>query len=127
VRERKRILIMLLAMLMTGIFMWLVVLPGCDPGTTPEDPELEKQLAELEARMRQILPDPKAERLADLLEGAFDADYIPGVTAVRRATPAPAVAKKKVWVYVDGLLTPMSEHDLMHMIRIGFYILVVPE
>ena len=125
--ERKRIVIILLAMIISGMFMWLVVLPGCSPEPHPVDPELEKQLAKLEARMILILPDPKADRLADLLEGGLDPDFVPGVMTVTRATPPAGVARKKVWVYVDGLLTPMSYEDLQHMLRIGFYIQVAPE
>ena len=118
-RERKRILIMLLATVMTGIFVWLVVLPGCDSVnyTTmgAENAELKKQVAELETR------------IATLIHEGLPLDYyLPGVTVVRRGTPPPpGMARKKVWVYVDGLLTDMFQYDLDYMIERRFFIVTV--
>ena len=114
-REAKRIFIIVLAMLLVGIFMWLVVLPGCHSGTVEaENAELKKQVQELETRIASLIH-----------EGVQLHDYLPGVTVVKRGTPPPGMARKKVWVYVDGLLTGMFQCDLDHMIDNGFFIVTV--
>jgi hypothetical protein len=51
----------------------------------------------------------------------FAATYRAGVVVLRRAQPRKATARK-VNVYVDGLLTVMSEDALQRLIDIGFYI-----
>lgn len=51
----------------------------------------------------------------------FAHQYRAGVVVLRRAKPAPSAARK-VNVYVDGLLTSMSEDALQRLIDIGFYI-----
>ena len=107
-------ILLLVTLAAAGIFMWLVVLPGCDSLSNPELRELEKQVAELETRIATLIS-----------EGATLDDYLPGVTVVRRDTPPPVAARKKVWVYVDGLLTEMFQCDLDHMIDNGFFIVTV--
>jgi hypothetical protein len=60
----------------------------------------------------------KAER-SELAE--FAANYKSGVVVLRRAQPRRSTARK-VNVYVDGLLTVMSEDALERLIDIGFYV-----
>jgi hypothetical protein len=56
----------------------------------------------------------------------FDSEYRDGVVIVRRAKPPAARAKraKKVNVYIDGVLTVMSEDILNHFIEVGFFVRV---
>jgi len=115
VTEGKRIFITLLVTLMAGIFTtWLLVLPGCDSATEAENAELKKQVQELQTR------------IAALIHEGLPLDYyLPGVTVVKRDPPPPGMARKKVWVYVDGLLTDMFKCDLDYMIARGFFIVTV--
>ncbi len=50
----------------------------------------------------------------------FDEDYVPGVTILARAFPAP-FQSKRVRVYVDGILTTMNEGTLKLLIENGFF------
>ena len=97
-------------LLIAVIFLAFVVLSGCDSLSNPEIRRLTKEVATLEGQIEVLLKE------------AVLAEYVPGLTVVRRATPPPGVARKKVCVYVDGLLTQMYQHDLDHMIDIGFFI-----
>ena len=51
----------------------------------------------------------------------FAATYKAGVVVLRRPQPRRSSARK-VNVYVDGVLTVMSEDALQRLIDIGFYI-----
>ena len=86
----------------------LVVLSGCGLSGNSEIRRLEKQVATLEAQVD------------NLLIGIED-NWAEGVKVMRRASASHLV---RVWVYVDGFLTPMWEDDLDHMIQTGFYIVV---
>jgi len=88
----------------------LVVLSGCGLSGNSEIRRLEKQVETLEAQVDNLL-----------ITGIED-DWLPGVKVVRRASASHLV---RVWVYVDGFLTPMWEDDLNHMIETGFYIVVI--
>jgi hypothetical protein len=65
----------------------------------------------------EMSPEDKA------LVDKFDAEYVPGVTIVKRSEPS-SVSARKVNVYVDGLLQTMDEATLDRLIEIGFYVVV---
>lgn len=67
--------------------------------------------------------ETKAYGVAEKLVHEYKENYSDGVTILSRKTPATA-RFKKVNVYVDGVLTSMSEDLLNHLIDIGFYIVV---
>jgi hypothetical protein len=54
-----------------------------------------------------------------LLE-SFASEYTAGVTVLTRSEPV-ARSARRVNVYVDGLLTVMSEDALQRLLDIGFY------
>jgi len=94
---------------LAAVLVCLVVLSGCGLSGNSEIRRLEKQVETLEAQVD------------NLLTGIED-DWVEGVKVVRRASASHLV---RVWVYVDGFLTPMWEDDLNHMIETGFYIVVI--
>ena len=51
---------------------------------------------------------------------SFAANYKAGVTILTRSKPA-AKSVRRVNVYVDGILTVMSEDALQRLLDIGFY------
>jgi len=87
----------------------LVVLSGCGLFRRPEIRRLEKQVETLEAQVDSLLTT------------GIEDNWVEGVMVMRRASASHLV---RVWVYVDGFLTPMWEDDLNHMIETGFYIKV---
>jgi len=98
-----------LLLIMALIFVVFMFSSGCDSVTKRENAELRKKVATLEVQVENLL----TAGIAD--------DWVEGVKVVRRASASHLV---RVWVYVDGFLTPMWEDDLDHMIRTGFYIVV---
>lgn len=89
-----------------------VNLSGCESklgAIERENTELREKVATLEAQVENLL----TAGIAD--------DWVEGVKVMRRASASHLV---RVWVYVDGFLTPMWEDDLDHMIETGFYLVV---
>lgn len=92
------------------VLMGSLVLSSCGVFANPEIRRLEKQVETLEAQVD------------NLLTTGIEDNWVEDVKIVRRASASHLV---RVWVYVDGFLTPMWEDDLDHMIATGFYIVVV--
>lgn len=109
IRKKKSIEAVTFIFCAIMIMAW-VVLSGCGLFRNPEIRRLEKQVETLEAQVD------------NLLTTGIEDNWVEGVKVMRRASASHLV---RVWVYVDGFLTPMWEDDLNHMIETGFYIVVI--